>query len=1019
MPATPTEEGSIVAYLRLDDSDWREKLDQAKAAADELDRVDPRIRVSADTADAEAKLLAVRDAAETVGGDQTRTVTTVSENVDRTVSESTASDDGSTGARSMADAAAAQAESAADDRLIVARVGSASAAAQAAEAADSLAQSDDSVTRVVDLSTEALEHHDAALRASGEAALALSDVEAQSSELVDNVTAARQAATDALDATSSASERATVAESNLQAARRMAEQYAEGYSTSLIVLGEDTDDASISASRLAQSQRDAREAFAGSEAAASALAAAEKDLADAQRAAGGGDAGTGGKSKGGAGGGHFAVRPTLIGSAIVAGVAALGPVAGYVAGVGGAFAGMGVAGVLAIEGITRAMADGSAQGQQYAGLMGTLDDDLHQLEDNAAAGLLQPFTAVVSELNTSMPQLNTEIDGFAHDLGQVGSTVVDTLISGFQTLNPLFAEGAQYIQHLASEWSGWVNDGGLNRFAADAEQSLPLVGADLGNLATIAMHLIDGLAPLGTVVLTALEAVSGVIAALPVPVLIGAATAAAAVFGEVKLWAALQPIITTVGRSFEVLGAEEDAALGPIGLVAAAVTALGLGVASGALSMQQASEDTQNYTLALQQSNGVIDENIRQTAAKNLQDQGVLDTARQYGLSLSVVTDAALGNAAAQQAVNNAIQLYGTYMKDVGRGQDDAFGTQQTALYSKAQKLIDVVDGQSKSFDNAMQAYKNISAASSTTTSAQALLASEASQVSTALATQGGFATSLTNDLNLLNGISLNNVQAATAQAAAINAVRTSFTTYGRSIDGTSAAAVANQQAIESAVTAIDNRGKAVTTATGSQERGTQAILAGRTALEQQLQAQHDLTPAVQAFIDTVLQIPTKRNVDIAVNTVNAVNAIDGVSNLLAGLRHPTIDLSVVEHTYGVGILGSGVGTASQMNIMHHAAGGTVGGFGSNSSDSMLSWLSRSEEVISNMDGQASRYRPLLKTINANQSPTAVMAAAQATTGVHGGVVNNYYQHTWHVTAQNPEQMLQYFTSQTNRLNAV
>lgn len=68
MSEGPTTEGSIVAYLRLNDSDWNEKLDAAEARAKELGRTDPTIRVNADVAEAQAKIEALRAAENSLGG---------------------------------------------------------------------------------------------------------------------------------------------------------------------------------------------------------------------------------------------------------------------------------------------------------------------------------------------------------------------------------------------------------------------------------------------------------------------------------------------------------------------------------------------------------------------------------------------------------------------------------------------------------------------------------------------------------------------------------------------------------------------------------------------------------------------------------------------------------------------------------------------------------------------------------------------------------------------------------------
>lgn len=56
MPADATTEGSITGYLRLNISDWEAKLSEAEQKARDLGRISPDIRVSAETADAIAKL---------------------------------------------------------------------------------------------------------------------------------------------------------------------------------------------------------------------------------------------------------------------------------------------------------------------------------------------------------------------------------------------------------------------------------------------------------------------------------------------------------------------------------------------------------------------------------------------------------------------------------------------------------------------------------------------------------------------------------------------------------------------------------------------------------------------------------------------------------------------------------------------------------------------------------------------------------------------------------------------------
>jgi hypothetical protein len=102
-------------------------------------------------------------------------------------------------------------------------------------------------------------------------------------------------------------------------------------------------------------------------------------------------------------------------------------------------------------------------------------------------------------------------------------------------------------------------------------------------------------------------------------------------------------------------------AIGPELGIAAAVTAVGFMV-DGLTSMDEATDEAkaaqQSLADALRETNGVIDENIRQTAAKAAQDSGLLDTADSLGIKLSLVTDAVLGNAGAYDQVIAASEAY-------------------------------------------------------------------------------------------------------------------------------------------------------------------------------------------------------------------------------------------------------------------------------------------------------------------------------------------------------------------------
>lgn len=88
---------------------------------------------------------------------------------------------------------------------------------------------------------------------------------------------------------------------------------------------------------------------------------------------------------------------------------------------------------------------------------------------------------------------------------------------------------------------------------------------------------------------------------------------------------------------------------GPWGLAVAGATA-GLFLLTGVLG--KSSAQVKEFADTLDDATGALTENTRALAVRKLQEQGALEDARTLGLSLSLVTDAALGQADALAAVN-------------------------------------------------------------------------------------------------------------------------------------------------------------------------------------------------------------------------------------------------------------------------------------------------------------------------------------------------------------------------------
>jgi hypothetical protein len=793
-----------------------------------------------------------------------------------------------------------------------------------------------------------------------------------------------------------------------------------------------------SESRLMQLHLSAARAEQQHEAATRKLADAQNALNDANRV---GEVFAQREGQSGSSGGGNAAAAAGPAGLIAVGVAALIPLvaslAGYLAAVTGAFAGMGAAGLLAVLGIAHAMSDGTAAGNQFSAGLQILRGNLNDLEASAASGMLVPFQASISLINSSMSSLNAEINTFAKMLGTTGTIILSTLITGFQILNPLFVEAGVYIEQLAAGWERWTANGGLAKFAHDASAALPQVAQALGALVGGVLSLIGAFAPLGTVLLgvvTILGNFATILTTVLGPAFLPVVAGAAAAVTMFMQWKVIGPIIEQVAWELGALGTAADAAAGPIGWIIGAVSLVAAGFAALAVSTDAASKAQQNYTAAVQADNGVIGKAVAAQAAKALADRGALAVATQLGFATKTLTQATLGNVVAQDQLKARIDFLNSRLKAMDLANESAathtgaHTAEAAKLASQLQTLTQAYESEKQSIQNSIKAYNDIASAQGLATistkkqldaqvalaatygmSVSQMLTAEAAQKANAdqaaattmqLQMENDAATLLTNAFTLLNGGLLSVAQAQTGAAAATNTLIDSFKQNGKAIDGNTKAAVANQQALESKVAADQQAAEAIAKQTGSTQAGTKAFQASKQALIEQLRATGQLTPAIQALIDKLYAIPpvvkTKAEMDAAAAIANA-NALKAA---LAGIPR---NISVTVATNSVGAPGN-VAVAPGKTVKF-ADGGTVGGTGGPKADTVAAWLSVGEEVTPNP--QAARYRSALKALAVDN----VSGARRALGGGGSSVVNNFTIYE----AVNPTQLAQ---AVANRQNA-
>lgn len=831
-------------------------------------------------------------------------------------------------------------------------------------------------------------------------------VSAGAAARVDAVAAAERRLALAVSASDSATARAIVAEMRFEESRDKRKRTAVQVAASELALAEAVKRADNAAARATLAE-DAL-AAAQRKAAKSALAKAAAEETEA-----------GATEKSNSANSTNASRMGMIVAAVAALLPMMVPLAAFTVGAAGALTMMGVSGVVALKGIHDEMAAGTELGATYgAGIQG-LKGDFDQLSHTGAVSMLSSFTSTGATLSAAMPMLNRMVGEFTGYLGRTGSNLFSGAISGLHVIEPLLTSVSGWVERLSEGFKSWTTDGGLQSFTRYALSTLPQVEDTLGALTSAVMHILEALAPLGTVGLAVLTGISDGINAIPTPLLTALVSVAAVGYATFLLWKAVPAIIGAVSTAIEVMS-------GPVGWVVAGVAALVTVLALVNGAAQKASSGVGSYTAALEADNGAIGANMRAQAAKALVDDGALKAGKALGVSEAILTDAALGHADATDKVTAAHTAWQVAtLKAV----------KTTGNMTAAQKAAgDQWDTVTKGIDAQKAAIKDATTNGISYNAAMQLGGSVAETMAAGLGmTVGAYerlvgaqnnatasAKTWKTEMDILNGVAQTleqtNIALATDYQNMESSVTASIKKLGKakatSLSLDTAAGIANHSMVLQGIQDAQAHSTAIITAEGgtakAREDGRLALIKSRDDIVKHMTALGFDKAAVERLIDAELKIPAHIKTQVEIDTAAAEAKIAALKADMAGIQRViTVRVNTITsgatnptRSYGLGDGGINLGTPKKKK----AGGGTVFGTGSASSDSVPHLLSTGEEVISNMRGQADKYRPLLKAINAGHVPQTMMAgtvaAAPAVMGgaAHSGRGGNNI----HVTLNNP-----------------
>jgi hypothetical protein len=450
------------------------------------------------------------------------------------------------------------------------------------------------------------------------------------------------------------------------------------------------------------------------------------------------------------------------------------------------------------------------------------------------------------------------------------------------------------------------------------------------------------------------------------------AEAAAAAEAAAEISASAEAAAAASSAAGEAAAVGWSAMLGPIGAVVAGVGILATALLGSHSANIQATQDINDYTSALERSNGAINDNVRALAAQKLEQSGALAAAAQLGIGAKELTNAVLGNGPALEAAQRQLKAWSATVGQSGGAATDAFSAQ---MYTALKKVQSALGGQSgalktaianaKLYRDAMKRAKDgtdsvtqsssgvASALGATNTAYQ--LAEAAARKSTQQARQQTIQWQLENDAADLLTQSINKLNGATdTYKESQNAFQQQLVTLvqgiksgSTSIRGLSSDAIANRGNLLQAAEAAKSTAAAYGQMKNSSAAGRQELVKLRQQIIENAAAHGEDRNAVAAYIDEILKIPS--HIPPTKAQIDDTQAVETINHIQYLIDHINGNITVRAH---------GSGTVASLN----ASGGYISGPGSGTSDSIPAWLSNGEYVVNAK--QTAKHRAMLESIN-------------------------------------------------------
>ena len=349
-------------------------------------------------------------------------------------------------------------------------------------------------------------------------------------------------------------------------------------------------------------------------------------------------------------------------------------------------------------------------------------------------------------------------------------------------------------------------------------------------------------------------------------------------------------------------------ATGAIGIaITGAVVLLGMFAAQQAESKAR----TDDFSDSLDANTGAFTDNTREKVVNSLQGSDVAKTAELLGISLKTMTDAVLGEADALKEVNDVLAIHRADAEETGVSSgmlNKAFLDVEEAISGTSGELSDArslwqehrdaMGESAEGADDAAPSYEELSGAVEATTTAVGELAEE---------------------LNTLNGTSLDSREAARQLEAAYDDFDQSLIDNGTTLDTTTEKGRNNEAALDAIADKALVAGDAIIASGGSFGEYQNSLTTSRDSILRRINDLGITGQAAEDLANKILQIPSDADFTMIAETAAAAARLQKIQDLINGIGRT----SALHISTGPG--GQGGLTQADGGVVSYYANGSSG----------------------------------------------------------------------------------------------